>query len=112
MSLSHFLEQRSRTFVAILTAVLLAAMFGLDLLTGPELAVSIFYLIPVSLAAWYLGRQAGVLASGAGPALWLAADLLGRGTNSVPAIPYWNALVRLGFFPIVTFALAGLRARP
>jgi signal transduction histidine kinase len=38
---------------------------------------------------------------------WLTADLLWDHAHGL--VPYWNALVRLGFFLIVTFALSSLR---
>ena len=50
------------------------------------------------------------MASVAGAISWLIADLLAGQIYSHPAIPYWNAAVRLGFFLIVTQALSGLKA--
>ena len=43
-------------------AVVLVAFFGvLDFLTGYESRVGVFYVAPVSLAAWYSGRSSGIL---------------------------------------------------
>jgi signal transduction histidine kinase len=82
-----------------------------DYLTGVELSFSIFYLIPVSLAAWFLGRGPGLFVSLVGAATWFANDSLFREIPySHPLIPYWNALVRLGMFLIVTLILAQLGA--
>lgn len=80
-----------------------------DYLTGSEFSFSIFYLIPISLVAWFIDRETGVIMSILGAACWLTVDLLTHSAYSHPATPYWNMLVRLGFFLIVTVILSGLR---
>jgi diguanylate cyclase (GGDEF)-like protein len=81
----------------------------LDYQTGPELSFSIFYLIPVSTAAWYGGRRPGVGLSALAAAVWLVSDYLSGHHYSVSLILYWNALVRLGFFLITALLLTALR---
>jgi len=81
----------------------------IDYLTGPEISVSVFYLLPISMTAWLVGKRAAIAMSVASAGSWLIADLLAGQTYSHFAIPYWNAAVRLGFFLIVTQALAGLK---
>lgn len=90
--------------------VLIAIVFVLDVLTGYELAFSIFYLGPVSLLAWHRGRRAAFVGVAASGILWLLADRLAGHEYSMPAIQYWNALVRTGFFTIVAYMLTQLRA--
>lgn len=107
--LLEFLGERSRSFLIVLAFALMGLMSVIDYVTGPELALSIFYLVPVSLVAWYVGRRTGILMSLIGAALWLVADLLAGRAYSYPTVPYWNASVRLGFFLIVTFTLSALR---
>jgi hypothetical protein len=43
-------------------------------LTGPELALSLFYLFPIGLATWYGGMWIGVFMSLISALSWLAAD--------------------------------------
>ena len=97
----------------ILIACALIAGFGIvDYITGPELALSIFYLLPIMLVAWWLNRRSAVYVSIGGAMVWLLADVLSREwyvPPSIPWIPYWNAVVRLGFFLIVTYILSELR---
>ncbi|MGB2869800.1 MAG: HAMP domain-containing sensor histidine kinase [Bacteroidota bacterium] len=88
---------------------LLVAIGILDYVTGPELSFSIFYLIPISFIAWTVGRKFGILASFLGATVWLLLELQMGPRYAVPAIAYWNALVRLGFFIIVALALSALR---
>lgn len=110
MKLLEYLGKQSKLYLMILGLALVGLIGIVDYLTGPELASSIFYLIPVALVAWLVGRQAGIALSIAGAISWLIADLLAGGTYSHPLIPFWNTLVRFGFFLIVTHVLSVLHA--
>ncbi len=105
----HYMSGKSRLCQMSVGLVLTALVGLLDYLTGPELAFSIFYLIPVSMIAWLAGRRCGIVMSATNAALWLIVDLLAGRSYMHPAIPYWNATVRLGFFLIVSFAVSALR---
>jgi diguanylate cyclase (GGDEF)-like protein len=92
-----------------IVAILIATIFALDYITGPEVAFSIFYLIPVSLLAWSRGfvpACIGVLVCGLA---WLTADTLNAHEYSHRAIQYWNASVRTSFFFVVAYILVQLR---
>jgi signal transduction histidine kinase len=104
-----YLSRRSRAFLIALALLLVIALALVDYLTGTELAFSFFYLLPISLTAWLVGRRAGIAVSIVAAVSWLLADLLGGHTYSRPAIPYWNMGVRLGFFLVVTYMLTALR---
>lgn len=80
-----------------------------DYLTGYEVSMSVFYLGPVAVAAWYAGRGPGVAVAVLSCLSWYLADVAGGHPYSHPAIPFWNALVRLGFFAITAWLLATLR---
>jgi diguanylate cyclase (GGDEF)-like protein len=80
-----------------------------DYCTGPEIAFSLFYLIPVSIVAWYSGRFEGILISFLSAVAWLMADIFSGRVYSSPIIGYWNAFSRLGFFLIVTWLLSVLK---
>jgi signal transduction histidine kinase len=108
MKLWGVLSRLRRMSMLLLGISLLVLVGTVDYLTGPEIAFSIFYLVPVSLLAWFFGRRVGIAASLTAAGMWLGADLLSGHGYSSPAIPYWNAAVRLGFFLIVSLALATL----
>lgn len=98
-------------------AMLLLAFGGvcviglLDYASGYEVSLSIFYLLPVALATWYLGRSAGAGIGLLSCVAWLAADFGAGHVYSHPEIPFWNALVRLGFFLVTVGLLDGVHAR-
>jgi signal transduction histidine kinase len=109
MRLMKYLHKLPKPSLIILGIVFILALGIIDYLTGPEISFSIFYLIPISLTAWLVGKSGGIVMSAAGATSWLVADLLAGHVYSHLAIPYWNAIVRLGFFLIVTYSLSQLR---
>jgi diguanylate cyclase (GGDEF) domain len=80
----------------LLGCLLIVALVGLaDALTGQDLSLSIFYLIPAVVAATK-GRRLGLLVAATAAALGLLADIAGRTTPySSPVVPLWNTIVRL-----------------
>jgi diguanylate cyclase (GGDEF)-like protein len=80
-------------------ALLLIALFGyLDYLTGFEIASSFFYLIPITIAVWYIGQKAGGVVIAIYAILWLASNWQGGETCSSEAIHCFNASIRLVLF--------------
>ena len=97
--------------LALGSAIALVAVvwFG-DYMTGAEPSFLIFYLVPVSVAAWFAGKWPSVAVSIASAVAWFAADALSGTRYSHGLIPYWNALVCLGSFLIVGILLSALRS--
>lgn len=81
----------------------------IDFATGFELSFSFFYLIPVAMAAWAMGRKAGLAFSVVCASVWLTSNLLSGQTISSVFIGVWNTLLRFGFYAVVTVLLAELR---
>lgn len=81
-----------------------------DWLTGPELAVSAFYLPGIILTAWYSGRKASLWLALLATAVWLTAELL-EPRYSRPFIPYWNSLIRLSIFVVTALLTSEVRIR-
>lgn len=104
-----YLGTRSRAFL-IAMAVLLVLLVGIaDWVTGEELSFSLFYLLPIAFAAWFVGLWAGIAISILSAVAWFAADFLWGHVYSHPLIPYWNTVMRLVIFLIVVFALCRLK---
>jgi diguanylate cyclase (GGDEF)-like protein len=97
-----------RLVVAI--AMLALALFGfLDYLTGYEVSFAVFYLAPVTLAAWYAGRRWGVTFALGSSLVWYAAEIAAGYPYSHLLIPVWNAGVRFVFFLVIGLLLSSLR---
>lgn len=73
-------------------------IFGLDMLTGYEISVGVFYLYPVFRVAWLTGRRYAIPMCVFCAGLWIAADFYSGHTYSSPMILYGNGLVRFAYF--------------
>jgi diguanylate cyclase (GGDEF)-like protein len=92
-------------------ALALVSVIGiLDFITGWEVSFSIFYLVPVCLTAWSVGRGLGALVAVLSAATgWLAVSLQANHSFSHPTIPYWNTAARLCLLLLAVFVMAALR---
>lgn len=109
MNLIENLEKKSQPFKIVLEFALIGVIGIIDFLTGYEIGVSLFYVIPISFAAWSLGRRHGIAASVVSSCVWLGADAASGHIYSYPLIPFWNTLIRLSFFVIIALLLSALR---
>lgn len=94
---------------SLLTVGLIVVVGYTDLLSGDELSFSIFYLLPIAYATWFIGGKAGLCASVVGAAVWFSVDTALRTNYSRVFIPIWNMGVRLVFFCIGVAALVLLK---
>lgn len=108
--LDRLLAALPRPVLIAFALVALALVGVLDYLTGYEISFAVFYLVPVGLAAWYASRRSGFGFALASSIVWYLVERLGA-PYVHPAIPAWNAIVRLGFFLIVAGLLSTLRER-
>jgi hypothetical protein len=69
----------------------------------------LFYLLPISLAAWYANPTLGLFISVLSAVPWLVSDITVEEDYSHPIVYFWNTLIRFGFFIIVTCLIAELR---
>ena len=104
-----------RTLRLIAAVLLLAAAFASDVLTGTEVASSLFYVVAISFGAWFVSQRAGeVLAVLSVCCWWLAYRLAARPDPYMTGAPhasalYWNLLAELVIYLIVAVAVAQTR---
>ena len=102
------LERMAHSTLVALGLLFILAAGALDYTTGTELSFSVFYLLPVGLVAWYVGRTAGIWVAGAGTLVWVAAEFSPGQFPSHPLVPVWNTAVRFGFFLVLTYTVSAL----
>jgi signal transduction histidine kinase len=89
--------------------VVVAAAIGLvDYSTGPNVSLSVFYLLPILVVTLEAGRRAGYVTAAASAVAWAAADALTNTPYSRTTIIGWNAIVRLAVYCINVYLLAAL----
>lgn len=104
----NMFEGRSRLFWIITGAVLVMVLGIADYLTGNEFSFSLFYLIPITITAWYSNRPMGIFVSILSAMTLLIADFYAGKDYSHPIIYFWNTLIRFGFFFVVTYLMSEL----
>jgi len=79
-------------------------------LTGIDISLAIFYLLPISYVTWFAGRNEGVLLSVLAAMVSFAGDFIFTGRiYSHPGISYWNGVMRGGVFIVVVLLLSRLK---
>jgi diguanylate cyclase (GGDEF)-like protein len=93
-----------------LSVLLLLGVAVIDYYTGFEFSFAIFYLIPISVAAWYAGRLPSFALSVVSAVTTLASDLLNGKHYSNNAYLVWDLLAKLAFFLVVSHVLVSLHS--
>lgn len=104
-----------RVLLPIASGALLAAAFACDVATGSEVASSLFYVVAILFAAWFVGDRAGrVIATLSVVCWWMAYEIAARPAPSSTGAAhastlYWNLLTELAIYWIVAVAVAQAR---
>lgn len=96
--------------ISLVALAIIALIALIDLEVGHEIAVSIFFLAPIAISTWYCSHRAGIIFCFLSAIIWFFIDYFGHAYSN-PVAPYWNGLVRLGFFLVTEELLNQLRVR-
>lgn len=102
---------RMRPWQLVLWCTLMVGFVGaIDGITGNELSFAVFYLLPVSVAAWYGGVRTTCAIAILATLTWFTMEYLADRQYSHQWILFWNSAVRLLSFSIVAVLLRQLHA--
>jgi signal transduction histidine kinase len=104
------LERHSRAAIIVAALLMVAAVGYLDYATGPDISLSVFYLLAVALAVWFVGAGFGVFIAGLSVFVNVAGDWASAVQFPSPFIPVWNAAAVMAFYLVVVWLLALLRS--
>jgi signal transduction histidine kinase len=99
--LEHAGKTPFRTTLLIGACLLFTSGF-LDWVTGPQIALSVLYVAPITWMTWQGGRWMGLGMALASGATWLWAELTAHASYANALVPYWNALVRTTLFVLIS----------
>jgi signal transduction histidine kinase len=101
---------RSR-LLPVFTALAIVGVVGVaDYVTGYEITFSIFYLLAIVLAAWFVGRGFAICVSVLSVGVALAGDLAAGAVYSSRFVPAWNASITFAFYLLFVWLLASLKS--
>lgn len=95
--------------ILILAMIQIVVLGIIDYYTGFEISFSVFYLVPVTMAAWYGEKKLAIAVSIISALTWQYSNEMAGETFHHFLIPFWNASTRLGFFVIVATLLTKLK---
>jgi diguanylate cyclase (GGDEF)-like protein len=106
---NRFFMSLSKWQILAISSVAIGVIGSVDYLTGYQISVSVFYLMPVAIASWYAGRREGMFVAVLACSSWFFADIAAEHPYENIAVPIWNAIVRLAFFIANALLIVALR---
>lgn len=107
---SRFFERQPRGVLAAGCIVLTLVTGFSDYITGTLISFSAFYLVPVSLAAWFVGTGFGFAIATLCVTVWILGNLVAGDANFAnPFLIAWNGTIQLASFSVVALVLGKLR---
>jgi signal transduction histidine kinase len=108
--INGYFERRSNIslFLWGLTGISIVG-FG-DYITGHEIGFTIFYLLPISLTAWFAGRSVAVMMCLISAVVEFWANAAAGRTYSHVLISFWNSAVSFWFFLLYVLILSMLKS--
>ncbi len=103
------LGRMSRTRALAIAAAVILAIGVLDAVTGQIASFAVFYLVPVVLGAWLLGRRTGLWLAVAAGVVWSLADQVGLSALPRSPLLYWNDVTLLAVFMLAVLLTSALK---
>ena len=110
MDHAHRETRRTRIPLHAGVVALLLGAYLLDLATGNEVSSSLFYILPIAISAWFLGRSSGVIAALVSAAEWYLAQRAVGGAFPNPHIVYWNIGAETVIYVTAALVIARVQA--
>lgn len=109
-SIFKFFDNLNPAVIIIANFIFILFLGSIDYLTGTEFSFSIFYLLPISITAWYAGKSAGIFASIVSAIVWFMADITAGHIYTSTLILIWNTIMRLSIFFIFSMLLSSIKS--
>jgi signal transduction histidine kinase len=110
MSWGSKIQQNKAAAIAV-SALCLVTVVIVDCATGPEVSLSIFYLVPGVLTSWAAGRNVGIAFATISSVLWLGVELAFGKSYQHTLVPYGNGLLKMVMALFAAFLTAMVRER-
>jgi signal transduction histidine kinase len=106
-----FLTRQSGALAFIEALALLFAISWLDLATGHQVSLVLFYIAPILFAVWLCDNKSVFVIAGLSGVLWSWADLALGHSYSSANVQAWEIAIRFVFFFLVGLAGIAMRER-
>ncbi len=96
VTIEEWVEHRSAISIVSAAAILLALIGFVDHIAPTEVALLLFYLIPIFLVTWRFDNPWGYVAAIVSALVWGSSEY--SGTNVRPWVAGWNLFIEVGLF--------------
>lgn len=105
----EYLKRKSKIFLFMSALIIVFLIAIADYITGREMSLAVFYLLPISLTVWYTNGDIALSMCVISPlAEFIANSVAGR-TYSHYLISFWNSIMLLSFFLSYALILSNLK---
>jgi diguanylate cyclase (GGDEF)-like protein len=105
----EFPRKLPKLVLTLFGLLLVLAIGGLDTITSYDISVSVFYLLPIILIAWYGGGVPAVLVSIFSAITWATSDLVTGPVYAHNTVRIWNTTMVLGMFLLVAYSISAAK---
>jgi len=111
MRLIEYLSRKSRISVTLIGLAVTVYIGEVDYLSGPMVAMLVFYMAPICFVAWFAGRWPGIFVAAVATLIWFAAKSFDSSSIDNYGVFVWNSLMRFGVFSALSALTAEVAER-
>ncbi len=109
MAYGKLFKENEKSLWFVFGLILLVLVGVLDYVSGATLSFSVFYLVPIILLSWFVGRWAGLVAVVLSVLDWYAAPILSGEVARQSAIERWHVVLELILFLVAIYMTTRLK---
>jgi diguanylate cyclase (GGDEF)-like protein len=102
-------EKLPKPILTLFGLLLILAIGGLDTITSYDVSVTVLYLLPIVLIAWYEGGLPATLIAIFSAITWATSDLVSGHIYSHISVRIWNTVMILGMFLFVAYSISAVK---
>jgi diguanylate cyclase (GGDEF)-like protein len=103
------LSKQTKLFAFALSLLLVLVIGVIDYVAGENISLLVFFMLPIFVAVWFVGKKAGIAVSILSGAVWTAIAMTSTHVYAHPVIPYGNIVTKFAFLLIFAHILAPLK---
>jgi K+-sensing histidine kinase KdpD len=104
-----YFGKQSKSFLITLSILTVIVIGVVDYITGYEIGLSLFYLMPIAFAAWFGGKYPGTFIAVLCVMTTAITDFMAGMLYPYNFVESWNLLMHLGFFVMFSLLLSILK---
>ena len=98
MAYGKLFKENEKSLWFVFGLILLVLVGALDYMSGTSLSFSVFYLVPIILLSWFVGRWAGIVAVVLSVLDWYATPILSGEVAREGSMERWHVVLELVLF--------------